>query len=221
MRKLVIAAALALAACTNANDLDKPTADLGNFLLGHNVVIASKAAKGPLSRDASEEELSTALKSAIAERFGRYDGDHYYHLGVSVEGYNIAVAGVPLVAAPKSVMIIRLTVWDDAKGKKLTEKPEEITVFESFSGDVIVGSGLTKSKEEQLRNLSQNAAKQIEDFLLKHREWFGDAPAPTSLPGYRRDATTATRPPLTTTPATGAAQVFAPVPEPEVVGPAS
>lgn len=183
LRILILAALVALAACTNSNDLDEPTADLGNFLLGHNVVIASKAQKGPLSRDASAAELSAALKSAIADRFGRYDGTNYYHLGVSVEGYNIALPGIPLVAAPKSVMIINVSVWDDAKQQKLTPKPHQITVFESFSGDVLLGSGLTKSKEEQLANLAANAAKEIENFLLENREWFGTAPAPTSAKG--------------------------------------
>jgi hypothetical protein len=204
LRILILAALVALAACTNSNDLDEPTADLGNFLLGHNVVIASKAQKGPLSRDATEQELSTALKSAIDDRFGRYDGTNYYHLGVSVEGYNIALPGVPLVVAPKSVLILNVSVWDDAKQIKLTPKPKQITVFESFSGDVIVGSGLTKSKEEQLANLAANAAKEIENFLLENREWFGPAPAPTSAKGGA-----AARVPAATATTTAAAPVSA------------
>lgn len=183
MRILILAAFVALAACTNSNDLKDPTADLGNFLLGHNVVVAPKAVKGPLSRDATKEELTGAVKAAVAERFGRYDGDNYYHLGVSIEGYNIALPGVPLVVSPKSVLIINVSVWDDAKQVKLTPEPKQITVFESFSGDVILGSGLTKSKEEQLANLAANAAKEIENFLLENREWFGPAAAPTSARG--------------------------------------
>ncbi|MGH1426196.1 MAG: hypothetical protein ACRBBU_15830 [Pseudooceanicola sp.] len=196
MRIFIFAACAALAACTSAKDLQDPTADLGNFLLGHNVVIASKAKKGPLSRDASEEELTTALKGAIDERFGRYDGTNYFHLGVSVEGYNLALPGIPIVAAPKSVLLVNVTVWDDAKNKKMTEKPEQLTVFESFSGDSIVGSGLTKSKEEQMKNLAQNAAKQIEIYLQKNRDWFGDAPAPTSKAGGSKVAPVATEEPV-------------------------
>ncbi|WP_375691672.1 hypothetical protein [Pseudooceanicola sp. LIPI14-2-Ac024] len=222
MRRLILASLMALAACTNANDLDEPTADLGNFLLGHNVVIASKAQKGPLSRDASAEEMSTAIKAAIDDRFLRYDGDHYYHLGVSVEGYNIALPGVPLVAAPKSVLILNLTVWDDAQQVKLTPEPVKLTVFESFSGDTIIGSGLTKSKEEQLANLAANTAKQIEQFLEQNREWFGPLPAPTSAKGRAmgivakpglRDAT-APAAPAAAAPVTAPSSVHAPVAAP-------
>ena len=43
-----------LGACTNANDLDKAPVDLGNFALGHNVVVAPNLTKGPASRDASK-----------------------------------------------------------------------------------------------------------------------------------------------------------------------
>lgn len=219
MRILILAALVALAACTNSNDLDEPTADLGNFLLGHNVVIASKAQKGPLSRDATEEELSTALKSAIDDRFGRYDGTNYYHLGVSVEGYNIALPGVPLVVSPKSVLILNVSVWDDAQQVKLTPKPKQITVFESFSGDVIVGSGLTKSKEEQLANLAANAAKEIENFLLENREWFGPAPAPTSVKGSA--ATAAPAATATTSTAAAPAPAAQPAPRAAAAAPAA
>jgi hypothetical protein len=152
---------------------------LGDFRLGHNVVVSPKAVQGPLSRGATEEELNTALQKAIDERFGRYEGDRLYHLGVSVEGYVLAAPGVPLVVSPKSIMIIRVTVWDDAAGKKLNDEPEQITVFESLSGETAIGSGLTQTKEEQLRNLAVNAVKQIELFLLRKQEedgWFQSAP---------------------------------------------
>ena len=52
-------------------------------------------------------------------------------------------------------LIFKLTVWDDAAGKKLNDEPEQITVLENLDGDTIVGSGLTKSAEEQLQSLSE------------------------------------------------------------------
>jgi len=212
-KTLFAALALLTSACTSANDLEDPPADLGNFLLGHNVVVASKAQIGPMSRSATEDEWKTTLKAAIDERFGRYDGDRYYHLGTSVEGYVLAQPGIPVVLAPKSILIMNVTVWDDAQQKKLTEKPEQFTVFESLSGDTIVGSGYTLSKEEQMRNLSRNAAKQIETYLLKNREWFGAQAGPppkatatavraTAMPPASASATTpATATPVTATPA--------------------
>lgn len=177
-----------LAACSpSGDDLAEGPVPLGDFRLGHNVVVAPKAVRGPLSRGASEEELTGALQSAIAERFGRYDGAGLYHFGVSVEGYVLAAPGVPLVASPRSILIIRVTVWDDAAGAKLNDPPEQITIFESLSGETTIGSGLTQTAEEQLRNLSVNAAKQIELFLQRQQDaegWFtggaGDGVAPVA-----------------------------------------
>lgn len=169
-----------LAACNGARDLDEAPVPLGDFKLVHNVAVAPKAVKGPLSREVSEEELTKALTDATAERFGRYDGTRNYHFGMSVEGYVLAQPGIPIVFAPKSILIVNLTVWDDAANKKLTPKPHQLTVFESLDQGPIVGSGYTKSAEEQLKNLAQNAAKQIENFLVqKNNEegWFNGGTA--------------------------------------------
>ena len=171
-------AALALAACSvdGSKDLADAAVPLGQFKLGHNVVIADKAVKGPLSRGVTKDELSTALQSAIATRFDRYDGEKLYHFGVSVEGYVLAAPGIPLIYSPKSLMIINVTVWDDTAGVKLNEKPQQMTIFESLSGETVLSSGLTQSKEEQLKNLTVNASKQIELFLVRQQKndgWFG------------------------------------------------
>ncbi|MCA1336533.1 hypothetical protein [Pseudooceanicola marinus] len=172
------ACAFLLSACTNPDDFDEPMPDLGDFSLGHNIVVASKMKKVAISRDASEEEWVAAMTEAIDERFGRYDGDKLYHLGISVEGYILAPPGIPLVLSPKSGLIVNVTVWDDAAGGKINEEPRQFTVLESFSGETVVGSGLTQTREEQMTNLARNAAKQIEDWLLENRDWFGEAPGP-------------------------------------------
>ena len=75
---------LSVAACNGVADLQEAPAPLGDFRLGHNIVVAPKVQKGPLSRNASKEELTTALQTAIAERFDRYDGEKLYHFGVSL-----------------------------------------------------------------------------------------------------------------------------------------
>lgn len=171
----VLLSVVMLAACNGAADLGKAPVGLGDFNLKHNIAVAPKAHKGPLSREVSKEELAKALSDATAERFGRYNGTRDYHFGMSVEGYVLAQPGIPLVFAPKSILIINLTVWDDAKNKKLNPKPHQITVFESLDQGPIVGSGFTKSAEEQLKNLSQNAAKSIETYLVKQNKaegWF-------------------------------------------------
>jgi hypothetical protein len=49
---------------------------------------------------------------------------------------------------------------------------------------VIVGSGLTRTAEQQAESLAKNLAKAIQDWMLENKEWFGDAslmdPATTS-----------------------------------------
>ncbi|MEE4189310.1 MAG: hypothetical protein V2I76_12775 [Roseobacter sp.] len=181
LKKLMIVLGfLAMTACTYESDLDAPPVDLGNFRLGHNVVVAPfVATSSAISREASEEELTEALKEAIAARFDRYSGSKQYHLGVSIEGYVLARAGVPVIAAPKSAMIIRVTVWDDAQGKKLNVPPEQMTILENIDGESLIGTGWTQSAEKQLEGLARNAAKAIENFLLAQnaeKGWFMDDP---------------------------------------------
>lgn len=178
----VIAAAFLLTACTNPNDLEKEPTYLGNFKLGHNVSVAPNLTKGPTSREASKEEWIAAMTTAVDERFNRYDGEKFYHLGISIEGYVLAIPGIPVVASPKSALIIRVTAWDDEAGKKLNEEPEQVTVIESFSANTILGSGLTQSKEKQMENLTRNAAKLIENWLVRENArngWFEDSEIPS------------------------------------------
>lgn len=180
-----------LAACNGASDLGKTAIPLGDFNLKHNIVVAPKVQKVPLCRALEKDVMTTMLQDAVAERFDRYDGDRLYHFGISIEGYCLAPPGIPVVAAPKSAMIIRITVWDDAKNKKLTKKAHQITVIESLDQGPLVGSGYTKTAEEQFKNLSQNAVKQIENFLVrKNREegWFnGSGTSATQAPAAVTD----------------------------------
>lgn len=164
-----------LAACNGAADLGEPAVPLGDFNLSHNIVVAPKVQKVPLSRELAPEVMTKALQEAVAERFDRYEGEKLYHFGISIESYFLAPPGVPLVATPKSAMIIRITVWDDALGKKLNEKAHQITVLESLDQGPLIGSGFTKTAEEQFKNLSQNAVKQIENYLVRtnaEEGWF-------------------------------------------------
>jgi hypothetical protein len=77
------------------------------------------------------------------------------------------------VATPKSVAIIRATIWDDAAGGKINEEPEVITVFERLPAQAaILGSGATTSREEQIENIAQNGARLIERWMRDNPEWF-------------------------------------------------
>lgn len=165
-----------LAACTPAANPEDPLADLGAFRLGHNVVIASKAQQGPVSRSATPEEWVDVLRTAVARRFGRYEGDQLYHFGISVEGFMLAPPGVPLVYTPKSVLIINVTVWDDAANAKLNPEVKQLTIFETTTqGTFLIGSGHNRTKEEQMQGLAANAVREIEKWMLEEKAakgWF-------------------------------------------------
>ncbi len=190
-----------VSACATTNELLGPPADLGNFSLGHNVVVAPRAGTSSVvSREVSEEELTTALRDAIAARFERYDGSKDYHLGVSIEGYVLARAGVPVVAAPKSGMIVRVTVWDDAKGEKLNVPPEQMTVFEDLDGESFFGSGWSQTADVQLEDIARKVAKEIENFLAEQnaeKGWFKDEEEPAVAIG---DAQAGEQPAISVTP---------------------
>lgn len=49
----------------------------------------------------------------------------------------------------------------------------QISAFEEVSGGTIVGSGLTRTREEQMESLAYVAAKRIEDHLRENGKWFG------------------------------------------------
>lgn len=172
-----------VAGCTAATP-EEPLEALGEFKLGTNYVFAGKMRKGPISRKATEEEWVSALESAVDERFSLYDGAQLYHLGVSVEGYMLAPPGLPIIYSPKSALIINVTAWDDAAGKKLNEEVKQFTVFETTTGATfLAGSGNNRSKEEQLAGLSRNAVGQIEDWLVQQQEengWFDKRPGTES-----------------------------------------
>ena len=89
-------------------------------------------------------------------------------------------------------MIINLTVWDNAAGAKLNEEVHQITVLESFGSGALIGSGFTMTKEEQLEQLSQNAIKAVERYLVKQHEeqgWFQSS-VPEAAPQQELDPPT-------------------------------
>jgi hypothetical protein len=207
-RAAAAAVLLCLAACAQ-EDLTKAPPPLGNFQLGYNVVVAKNAKTVGPSRQATPEEWQAALKPAIAERIGRYQGGKLYHLGVGVDGYALAVPGIPLVLSPKSVLAITVNVWDDTAQRIINAEPKQFTVFESLSGSTLIGSGLTQNKQQQMTTLSKNAARQIDKWLNENKAWFSPeaaaaravmkpqagAPGTAAATTNPTPATSATKPP--------------------------
>lgn len=181
----------ALAACQK-NDLAEAPVPLGNFELGLNIVVADNMKKVPISRPATVEEWEAAIIKSVDDRFGRYSGSKLYNIGIAVDGFALAPPGVPVVASPKSVLVISANIWDDASGTKLNAESAQFTIFESFSGETVIGSGLTRSRQKQMEILSYNAAKRVEQWILENPEWVGlpkgnkptgaDAPTVASTP---------------------------------------
>lgn len=175
-RRIVMGTALAtilLAACTPRVEIGEVPSELGRFKLGHLAIITEKMTQSPVSRDVTAEEWQAALDKSIKARLGRIEGDTFYHLGVTVDGFAVAPAGIPLVVAPKSVLIVSVTVFEDKPGApRLNPEPHQITVFEEFSGETAFGSGLMRTKEKQTEALAHNAATAIEKWLVENAAWF-------------------------------------------------
>lgn len=177
-RRLFALACLAtLAACADQTPVSQQAVEpMGEFRLVHNIVTVNNIQKVEPSRDIEPEDWDNAVTEAIQARLGRYQGDQIYHLGVNILGYSVAVPGIPVVLAPKSVVVVDATVWDDHAGGKINPEPRRFMVFESASPDLFIGSGLTKTKDEQVANLAANVALQIEKWLRENEEWFARRP---------------------------------------------
>lgn len=183
MRPTLALAALALLSACASNDLGAPPVPLGDFALGLNVAVADNAQKVPISREATAEEWEAAMEKAVEDRFGRYDGTRLFNIGISIDGYALAPPGIPVVAAPVSVLVVTANVWEDATQTKLNAEGRQMTVFEDLSGDTVIGSGLTRTREQQMAALSASAAKAVEQWFLDNPGWFGVVPGTAATAG--------------------------------------
>lgn len=170
-----------LAACAR-NDLQKAPVPLGDFVIGHNIVVADSAAVPGISRKVTPDQWEAALTKAMADRFGRYEGSRIYNFGTSVDAYVLAPPGLPIVASPRSAVIITVHVYEDAKGVELNPGGKQLTVLESSSPEALIGSGLTQSKLVQMERLSYDAAKAVQRYLLDNPAWFDLPPTPETTP---------------------------------------
>ena len=166
---------LVLVAC-DAQDAGEPPKPMGNFQMGLNIVVPDTAQTIAISRKATPEEWKSVMTQAMGDRFGSYTGDKLFDFGISIDGYMLAPPGVPLVASPRSALIITVNVWDDAKQELLVAGGKRLTIVEGVSPDSVIGSGWTQSKEAQMKKMAFNAAKAVQDYMLEHPEWLGLPP---------------------------------------------
>ena len=174
---------LLLVGCSaSTQDFNSKVVPIGNFRLGQIVPKAeAELTKGPFSRPSSREDWMDALDLAFNARFSRFEGGSYYHLGITAAGYVLAKPGIPIIGAPKSILIFTVIVLEDHTGKILTEKPHQITVIEQLNGGSFLGSGFTRSQEKQLTDLAQQAARATEDWL-RMQPWFDGPDTIVELP---------------------------------------
>ncbi|MCF1708015.1 hypothetical protein L0V05_04200 [Tabrizicola sp. J26] len=182
LRSMLLLAGLSVLVACGRNDLDEPPVALGDFKLGLNIVVADNMQKVPISRDATVDEWETGIKKAVQDRFGRYQGNRFYNIGIAVDGYALAPPGIPVVAAPKSVVVVTANIWDDSTQTRLNGEPKQFTIFENVDPNMVIGSGLTKTKRQQLDALSYNVAKALEKWFLENPNWFANPPVPDLRP---------------------------------------
>lgn len=171
-----------LAGCTTELDTATQDSGIGDFRLDRLVIIADDATQGPVSRPIEDEKLEIAMTKAMEERFGRFQGDNTYSFGIKVHGYVLSGAAIPVLFAPRSMLLMTINVYDDVP-KRINPEPRKLTVFEDAGGDTVVGSGYTQTADEQLAELSENAAIEIERWLRENERWFnGPRARPESNP---------------------------------------
>ena len=162
-----------LVGCTHDMPAYEKTNPIGDFRLGHSVVVGKEMIKGPMSRKGDPKKITAAVKNAIVKRLSTYKGGQYYHIAVKIDAYILAQPGLPILLSPKSALVMQITVWDDIQKAKINEEPVQMTVLESLSLNTFISSGLTQSTEMQIANLGEAAAIQIEDWIQKQHEALG------------------------------------------------
>ncbi|MCL6284600.1 hypothetical protein M3P21_13775 [Ruegeria sp. 2012CJ41-6] len=179
IRTFAFAGGLALMAACTQTQIDEAPEDLGDFKLRINHVVSDKAVKGPVSRDASPEQWKAALTNAIETRLGRYEGRQEYDIGVYLGAYMLAPPGVPVIYNPKSIAIVDVYVYDVGQ-KKMLAREHRIQVLEDTTGEsALVGSGHSRTKEQQIAGLSLKVADAIEEWLAEEHKkdgWFNTRP---------------------------------------------
>lgn len=138
---------------------------LGDFRLGHNVIVAPKITRGEGSIVVPKQVFVGAVEKSNVEQFKVYSGSSLYHLGISLEGYTVSP---PETLGFRSALIAAVTVWNDTTSSKLNQNPKVFTVtYDPMSTDVNTAT--------QVTNLSKKLSTEIEKWLViqnTESDWF-------------------------------------------------
>ena len=160
-----------LAACATTDPATEAAVDLGRFQLVAPIIVTKNARKIPPSRDASLDVWETVLSEELVNRFGRYTGGTDYYIALNLDGYALAPPGIPIVLAPKSILVVTANLWTATPQEKVAG-PEQLTTFEN-ADSFLLGSGLMMDADEQMRVLARNMARTVQGWMLRYPEALG------------------------------------------------
>ena len=104
--------------------------------LGLNIVVADNMKKVPISRrcQQSKNGKQHSVKDVVQIRFRPlFRQPNSTTLASRLMAIALAPPGIPVVAAPKSVLVITANIWDDASRQKTERRRrKQFTIFESL-----------------------------------------------------------------------------------------
>ena len=71
------------------------------------------------------------------------------------------------------MLILHITVWDDAAQTKLNDEAYQMIVIENVTAKSIFGSGYFSTGDQQLNALADKTALLLEEWLEENNAWFG------------------------------------------------
>ncbi|MEP2716738.1 hypothetical protein [Pseudophaeobacter sp.] len=180
IRILALLASVVLLAACEETKLNEAKEDLGDFNMRVSFVYTDKAKQWPLSRAAEPSEWNEPIERAVAARLGRYNGSGKYDVAITLEGFLLATGGIPVLVNPKSAAVVNVFVYD-VTTKTYLAREHQMEIFEDTTGEsVIIGSGYSRTKEEQIDGLALKIVDGLEEYMAEqHAEngWFSGADA--------------------------------------------
>ncbi|MEM7472400.1 MAG: hypothetical protein AAF340_13710 [Pseudomonadota bacterium] len=185
---LILSICLALTACSVPDPETDSPAELGDFRLKSNIAVTKTAQKMGVSRDATEEEWEEVLEAAIEKRFRRYAGETLYTLSYSLDGYLLATKGGRLALSNRSAVLATVHIWETDPLDRLEDRSTQLLVLEGLDGETFVGSGLFRTKDEQMARLGAQFAKAVERWLVANSDLFGRDVSDAEKQAARKDS---------------------------------
>ena len=141
-----------------------------------------------MTREATEEEWEEVLEAAIEKRFRRYEGTRPYTISYSLDGYLLATRGGRLALSNRSAILATVHIWETDPLERLNDRSTQLLVLEGLDGETFVGSGLFRSKEEQMARIGAQFAKAVERWLVANSDLFGREVTEAEIEAAKKDS---------------------------------